>query len=251
MIDIDSDGVIDGDDCDDNNASINPGEIETWYDGVDQDCLEDNDYDADKDGYESEAYDADGDGEYGLDCDDTTTDTGPEAPEINGDGIDNNCNGDTDAFDFDLEWGEVHEHGETWDLTLTIDDMPLVDPETSLGELYYWADNNGYVYSNVGCLGMDLYANLGGRGWFTVEYGGNSMTAEISEIGAWSSCGPPEVEDPEEAGMNYMIMLYSAPDFDDTLASGFTCYTKESNGGVDWTTLTMPTGVAHTDCTAL
>ena len=38
------------DDCDDADATVFPGATDTWYDGVDQDCAGDNDYDFDGDG---------------------------------------------------------------------------------------------------------------------------------------------------------------------------------------------------------
>jgi hypothetical protein len=41
--------VADDTDCDDGDAAVNPGEAELWYDGVDQDCDE-NDDDQDEDG---------------------------------------------------------------------------------------------------------------------------------------------------------------------------------------------------------
>ena len=41
------------DDCNDSDGTINPGATETWYDGVDQDCDGNSDYDQDGDGYDS------------------------------------------------------------------------------------------------------------------------------------------------------------------------------------------------------
>ena len=43
-LDSDADGysTCDGD-CNDGEVTINPGAVEVWYDGVDQDCDEEND----------------------------------------------------------------------------------------------------------------------------------------------------------------------------------------------------------------
>ena len=76
-----------GEDCDDNDGSINPGEIESWYDGVDSDCAGDDDFDADSDGYTSTDY-------GGGDCDDGEKGINPDATEVCNDGIDDNCDGD-------------------------------------------------------------------------------------------------------------------------------------------------------------
>ena len=80
-----------GDDCDDTDADLSPSAQETWYDGVDQDCDETNEYDADGDGYDSDAHEGD-------DCDDTDAGTHPEATDTPGDGIDQDCDG-VDAED--------------------------------------------------------------------------------------------------------------------------------------------------------
>jgi Putative metal-binding motif/FG-GAP repeat len=77
-------------DCDDADASVYPGAIETWYDGVDGDCDESNDYDWDLDGYEA-------DSSGGSDCDDTDALVNPDAPEVCADSADNDCDGDVDG----------------------------------------------------------------------------------------------------------------------------------------------------------
>ena len=111
--DLDGDGVFTPDDCDDNDATINPS-AEEVCDAVDNDC--DGEID---EGVSGVWYtDADGDG-YGdgtlpvqaceqpsgtvdnvFDCDDSNPDSYPDAVEIC-DGRDNNCDGmiDNSAVD--------------------------------------------------------------------------------------------------------------------------------------------------------
>ncbi|MHC4269353.1 MAG: putative metal-binding motif-containing protein, partial [Planctomycetota bacterium] len=73
-------------DCDDTNAAINPGATEILYNGIDDDCnaTTPDTVDADGDTYSSD-----------VDCDDTDATVYPGAPELC-DGIDNDCDGDTD-----------------------------------------------------------------------------------------------------------------------------------------------------------
>ncbi|MDP2314716.1 MAG: putative metal-binding motif-containing protein [Pseudomonadota bacterium] len=53
----------DTDDCDDTDATVNPGAAEIWYDGIDANCDGASDYDADADGDDSLDH-------GGTDCDD-------------------------------------------------------------------------------------------------------------------------------------------------------------------------------------
>ncbi|MEC7986235.1 MAG: putative metal-binding motif-containing protein [Myxococcota bacterium] len=57
------DYVSDDTDCLDSDSAAYPGASEVWYDGVDQDCAGDSDYDQDGDGLDALAY-------GGLDCND-------------------------------------------------------------------------------------------------------------------------------------------------------------------------------------
>ncbi|MDP6934385.1 MAG: MopE-related protein, partial [Myxococcota bacterium] len=139
--------VLDGTDCDDTNADTHPGAVDLAYDGVDADCDEASDYDADGDGYDSAEYggddcfdqdptvypgagetwydgldddcdegsdyDADGDGHDhpdhgGDDCDDAESTTYPGAEETWYDGVDSDCD---EASDYDAD-GDGHDHDE-------------------------------------------------------------------------------------------------------------------------------------------
>jgi hypothetical protein len=94
-------------DCNDNDASINPGAVEICSDSIDNNCngLTDS-ADANAIDCPLDCIDSDGDG-YSIDggscgpvdCDDTNADINPAAMEICGDGIDNNCNSLMDETD--------------------------------------------------------------------------------------------------------------------------------------------------------
>jgi len=83
-------GASNNRDCDDSDADVNPDATEVWYDGVDADCDDESDYDADTDGYDSVDYDGD-------DCDDTDPLVNPGQIELCDDELDNDCDGVEDA----------------------------------------------------------------------------------------------------------------------------------------------------------
>ena len=74
-------------DCDDDHAAIRPSATETWYDGVDQDCGGDDDFDQDGDGFPR-----------ATDCDDVDPLVNPDATEIPGNTVDEDCSGSSACF---------------------------------------------------------------------------------------------------------------------------------------------------------
>jgi hypothetical protein len=128
-------------DCDDADASVSPGRVEVWYDGVDSDCSLGSDFDRDGDGSPAPAdcddgdparapalpevwydgidgdcaggddFDQDGDGApIPADCDDTRDDVVPGGPEVWYDGRDGDCDG-ADDFDADGDGVRAVGHG--------------------------------------------------------------------------------------------------------------------------------------------
>ncbi len=164
------DGYVDDDtDCDDGDASVNPGSSETC-DDVDNDCdgLVDDD-DSDVSGQTSWYLDADGDsyGDAGdsvtscdaptgyveddSDCDDDDAGISPAAAEVC-DGVDNDCDGSADEdFDSDAdgladcydseECDGVDNDGDG----LVDDDDPDVEGQSS-----WYADADGDGYGDAG-----------------------------------------------------------------------------------------------------
>ena len=115
--DTDGDGYLDGDDCDDDNAAVNPGALEVC-DGLDNDCNDEIDdgatdagtwyTDADADGYGNPdtalvvCSPPDGTVEDGTDCDDTSAAWHPGADESDcTDPNDYNCDGSVGYADGD------------------------------------------------------------------------------------------------------------------------------------------------------
>ena len=127
-------------DCDDTNRDIHPGAEEVWYDGVDSNCLGDNDFDQDGDGFSSAEEATDG-----TDCDDLEATTNPEAEEIWYDGVDSDCLGDDD---YDQDGDGFSSAAETTDGT----DCDDLEAATNPGAEEIWYDG-----IDSDCLGDDDY----------------------------------------------------------------------------------------------
>ena len=81
------------DDCDDTLVDVNPGESETYYNGLNDDCDADDDCDQDGDG---EDVDSSGSCTGGDDCDDGDSSINTSATDTPQNGTDEDCSG-TDA----------------------------------------------------------------------------------------------------------------------------------------------------------
>ncbi len=84
VTDADGDGFEAADDCNDDDASVNPDAEDTVGDGVDNNCDGIDGLDTDEDGYASITSGGD-------DCDDTNPDRNPGATEVEGDFVDQDC----------------------------------------------------------------------------------------------------------------------------------------------------------------
>ena len=97
-------------DCNDLDEAIHPSAADAWYDGVDANCDEANDYDADGDGYVhvDRPDEAGGTAPETGDCDDGEAAVRPGAIDAWYDGVDANCDG---AHDYDAD-GDGHVHAD-------------------------------------------------------------------------------------------------------------------------------------------
>jgi len=157
-------GLVDnGDDCDDTDADVNPGEEETPYNGIDDDCNADTpDDDLDNDG-------------YGIDedCDDDEATTYPGAEDVCGDGVDNDCDGTADeecdtcpCFTAE-EMGSQLERVDDW----SYDGSRCIDyTNSSINHSYTYLILNGYDYD--GSSRERVLKRYMGRGYDT-DYGSN------------------------------------------------------------------------------
>jgi hypothetical protein len=124
-------GELPGNDCDDTNAAVYDGAPDAWYDGVDNDCAGNDDYDQDDDGFYAEAVSGYGATTYasgtgslsGGDCEDdpaarvvgySGAEINPGASEEWYDGLDQDCD---DKDDYDQDEDGFYKEGESYAAT--------------------------------------------------------------------------------------------------------------------------------------
>ena len=164
-LDDDGDGFArDEGDCNDDVAAINPDATEIWYDGTDQDCAGDDDYDQDGDGFRQANAPDHGGNE--PDCNDQNADIYPFAPDTWYDNVDSDCQGNDD-FDADSD-GVRSKTGGGEDC----DDEPLDDADHAgpgAAATYPGADDTWYDGVDADCAGNDDY-DQDGDGYVDATY---------------------------------------------------------------------------------
>jgi hypothetical protein len=173
--DADEDGYVLGRDCNDYDAEVNESVADAWYDGVDANCDERDDYDQDGDGFRAFAY-------GGTDCDDTDDTVHPAAVEISGDDLDGDCDGLLD----------VDNDGDGWTASLDCDDD---DPD-----IHPMANDEWYDGIDSDCRGNDDF-DADGDGTSTLQGDCNDNddrigpdAVEVADDGVDQDCDGKDLE---------------------------------------------------------
>ena len=218
-MDVDGDGYLQSEDCDDNDASVNPGSTEVC-DGIDNDC----DGEIDEDVTTTYYADQDGDGfgnsadtleacekpsgyvPNGNDCDDTTAEAYPGGTEVC-DGIDNDCDGDIDE-DLVSTWYADSDEDGFGDPESAVDacDQPSGyvdnsdDCDDTTAQAYPYNDEICDEIDND-CDGMvdedvtnTYYADMDSDG-----YGDASITTDACSLPTGYSSNPEDCDDGNDA----------------------------------------------------
>lgn len=219
--DLDSDGYYSSadcgteEDCEDDpgegGADIYPGAVEVCSDNVDNDC------DGDEDCADSSCFsdqvcrcvDGDDDRFYGttgcgtaVDCDDDNSDVHPDATEIPGDGIDQNCDGDLDVHYRLTSGGTLTGQKNGTSFGNDVNESVTID-ETDSGAHFTWAtlrDDGSFtvsasqvVYHYSGSVSC-----AGGKTWWHGTYSGGSTGGSLNIERGECVVGPDTVSEYRE-----------------------------------------------------
>jgi len=232
-LDDDGDGFPrDGDDCDDADASIYLGAPDEWYDGIDSDCAEDDDYDADGDG----VRDPSGDG--GTDCDDADASIYPGATDDWYDGVDNDCGGEDD-YDADFDGYQDASSPNATPADTDCDDTDATINPGARDDWYDGVDND--------CGGEDDY-DKDGDGYqdasspdatpLTADCDDEDDTIYPSATDAWydgidSDCAGDDDYDADLDGVRHVSSGDALVDCDDDDATAYPDNDEDVTDGVD------------------
>ena len=214
-------------DCDDTDATTYDGAADAWYDGVDSDCAENDDDDADADG-----------AAFPADCDDTDVTVSPDASEIWYDGVDQDCDGLSD-YDSDRDGHD--------DIAFGGDDCDDTDGDVSPDATEVWYDG-----VDQDCAGDDD-DDADGDG-FSIDTGSgtldcddtdgaiNPAAIEVYYDGVDSDCGGDALSDYDADADGFVATAWGGDDCADAEplaypgASGEVCYDgvdTDCDGGDD------------------
>lgn len=169
--DDDLDGyTIDDGDCDDTDATVNPGVPEVCNDGIDNDCdaaTGDSGADLDNDGYS----------ECSGDCDDLDSTVNPSSSEVWYDGVDQNCDGN----DADQD-GDGYNAGDD-----CLDTDVSINPGAD--EVCDGVDNNCDGSTDLGATDeSEWYADVDGDGYGDAAATDSACDAPTGYVGNAEDC---------------------------------------------------------------